>query len=571
MLSGDRRMEAETYLSSGYGIKLTLESRPGGWTKLEEVAKAWMPYRLKGIQVGPQLGTPFLAATQVFDIRPIARKWLALARTNNASRRFVEPGTILVTCSGTVGRSTLATNLLQNTLISHDLLRVEPIDKAQWGWLYAYLLSKQARAMMAGAHYGQIIKHLEPSHLNALPIPTIDADLISDFEKRAKEVLDLRNQSYGLTADAERLFGKMLGDPPEADSGENGFSLKTTSLMRGRRRFDAANHRPITSSLRAHLAANGKGFTSILGAGYEVWLPTRFKRIPASEGVWLWESAALTEVNPQPTKRIAEVDFGDPFQGRVEAGWVLVARSGQVYGIIGTTVLASAAMEGNVISDDVIRVRPLPDASIRPGYLVTALSHPRLGQPLVKALPYGSSVPHIEVTDLQAFEVVRLAKDAEAEIADLAERAAKARADADLIERYIAQDASLLIEEFAHRPAVRLVSDSIERPTTKHIDKLDPKDEFESLAKQWRIERPRGGDLDDLVNTPAYRAVIAMGDRAVRPILQQLQTAPEHWFYALHKITGANPVSPKEEGNKKAMAAAWLKWGKERGYNGELD
>jgi len=79
LFGGDRRMEGETYLSSGYGIRTAIESRTGGWRPLLHLARSWQPNRLKGIQVSRDFGTPFLAATQVFDVRPIHRKWLALA------------------------------------------------------------------------------------------------------------------------------------------------------------------------------------------------------------------------------------------------------------------------------------------------------------------------------------------------------------------------------------------------------------------------------------------------------------------------------------------------------------
>jgi len=62
-----------------------------------------------------------------------------------------------------------------------------------------------------------------------------------------------------------------------------------------------------------------------------------------------------------------------------------------------------------------------------------------------------------------------------------------------------------------------------------------------------------------------------MGERAIRPILLQLRRKPEHWFYALHEITGENPVPAEAEGRLDQMTAAWLRWGKERGYLSELD
>ena len=46
LFAGDRRMEAETYLSSGYGIRTAIESKPSGWKPLSKLAEAWQPNRL---------------------------------------------------------------------------------------------------------------------------------------------------------------------------------------------------------------------------------------------------------------------------------------------------------------------------------------------------------------------------------------------------------------------------------------------------------------------------------------------------------------------------------------------
>lgn len=449
LLRGDRRMEGETYLASGYGLRVAIESRHSGWKHLRDLAHTWQPSRLKGIQVDRSFGTPFLAATQVFDVRPVPRKWLSLERTSDSSIRFIQQGIIVVTCSGSVGRPTLTYAPHEKTLISHDLLRVEAIDKKNQGWIYAYLLAPQTRAITRAAHYGHIIKHLETSHLDALPVPLVDEDTAADFAGKVELIRDLRNQCHRLTLEAEAKFDAALGPLTIKDWGESGFSVRASqAFTSGRRRFDAIIHNPGVSKIRAHLKRNGKGLASLADSGYEAWLPTRFRRVPAPDGVPLVESSSLTEINPESVKTIADNDFGDPYQGRVEPGWVLLARSGQAYGIIGTAVLAQNDMEGKVVSDDVIRIKTGASPAFRPGYLVTALSHPLLGRPLLKALTYGSSIPHIDVGDIRTHEIVRLGETEEAVIADLAEESAKARVAADSLEREIAADAGAIIDRF---------------------------------------------------------------------------------------------------------------------------
>jgi hypothetical protein len=446
---GDRRMEAENYLSSGYGLRMAIESKKSGWAPLKQMARSWQPNRLKGILVSRDFGTPFLAATQVFDVRPITRKWLSLDRTEDAKNRFVTPGMILVTCSGSVGRPTLAYDPHLDTLISHDLLRIEAHRKRDWGWIYSFLHAPQTRAMTKGAQYGHIIKHLEVSHLDALPIPTIDDRTAEGFNTRVAQILSLRNEGHRLTLEAERQFERALGSVGVNDWGEKGFTVRASrALMAGRRRIEAAYHNPGVSKIMEHLELRGKAFTTLSEAGYEMWLPSRFRRIPAEDGTLLVQSGDLTEVNPDITKRIADVDFGDPYRGRVEAGWILLARSGQTYGILGTAVLAEVDLEQRVISDDVMRIKPPANSQLRPGYVVTALTHPVLGRPLVKALAYGSSIPHIDVADIAAHKVVRLAPSEESTIAELAEAAAKKRGSADLLEQQITAEAELILNRF---------------------------------------------------------------------------------------------------------------------------
>ena len=90
--------------------------------------------------------------------------------------------------------------------------------------------------------------------------------------------------------------------------------------------------------------------------------------------------------------------------------------------------------------------------------------------------------------------------------------------------------------------------------------------QFADLAAQWQRDRPRGGDLAAMTAHPAYQSIIAMGAPAVPWILESLAAQPDHWFVALHAITGANPVAPASQGRLPEMAAAWLEWGQQQGY-----
>ena len=96
-----------------------------------------------------------------------------------------------------------------------------------------------------------------------------------------------------------------------------------------------------------------------------------------------------------------------------------------------------------------------------------------------------------------------------------------------------------------------------------YIDKV-----FKTLAQEWERERPRGADIQEMVMHPAYQRIIGMGSSVVSLLLQELEQKPEHWFFALWAITGADPVPLEKRGNIHEMAKAWISWGKRNGYIG---
>jgi hypothetical protein len=134
----------------------------------------------------------------------------------------------------------------------------------------------------------------------------------------------------------------------------------------------------------------------------------------------------------------------------MKAGWIIMACSGQTYGLNGSVGLADQRHESYFFSHDIVRI--IPNLSrIRSGYLYAALGHPRFGRPLVIRHAYGTSIPHLDPGDVASIPIVRLDKLKENEIADKMERAVVLRAEADELENAMAEGADTLIEDFLHK------------------------------------------------------------------------------------------------------------------------
>lgn len=68
-----------------------------------------------------------------------------------------------------------------------------------------------------------------------------------------------------------------------------------------------------------------------------------------------------------------------------------------------------------------------------------------------------------------------------------------------------------------------------------------------------------------IVSNPNYQAIIAMGPDVLPLIFESLENHHYHWFWALHMITGENPVAEEDAGRVGRMAEVWLQWGRDHG------
>jgi hypothetical protein len=89
---------------------------------------------------------------------------------------------------------------------------------------------------------------------------------------------------------------------------------------------------------------------------------------------------------------------------------------------------------------------------------------------------------------------------------------------------------------------------------------------FADLVGRWKRERGPHSSSARLAEHPAYQQIIGMGPEVVPLLLRELEREPDHWFRALHVLTGADPVPAESRGQVDEMAAAWVRWGREQGY-----
>lgn len=431
VLGGDIRLEASTYLRDGYGF-VRLAEQAKNHVALGDLTEIWQPSRLTGYTVPEGKGLPFFTAGQVFEDFPRVRKWLAKPFVPQAEERYVSTSWLLLSCSGVVGRVTAVYQHHVGKVITHDLLRIVPKDAAEYGWLYAYMKTGFFQQIAQAAQYGHMIKHIEVAHASSFPVIMPDeamrraiGDVGADAVRKRSEAWALRDEAF---AKLEEALGASGGALPVAS---NHSTVKLSEVLQARSRLDADFYEGAVkdaSSLLANFPSVALGqvttFCSDLG---------RFARVYGDGGTPYVGASELFDVNAKPTKRIYAKLVRDWEKYTLHSGTIIMACSGQKYGIIGRSLMLTENHNGLFGSHDLIRI-VLDKDKMRPGYLLTFLNDPLIGRPCVVRNAYGTSVPHLDPGDIRNLRIPHLDANTENAIADLMERSVALSAEADRLE-----------------------------------------------------------------------------------------------------------------------------------------
>ena len=307
----------------------------------------------------------------------------------------------------------------------------------------------------------------------------------------------------------------------------------------------------------------------------------RFKRPYADEGVTsgpgiarYFTGTAMTQGMGQNIKYL-DYNKASAVQQRqldeltILKGYILITDSGT----LGRVIYATEFHDGAVATNNLIRI-VIEDEALR-GYVYQFLMSD-LGQHQLLKNAYGTIQDHLEPYHVADVLIPVPDDQSVVEAIGLAAVRSVERSEQshDLIGRSRA-----LFEKVIHDETQPFDNENesefrVSAEVAQQVQRLllspgvaDLQSEFNRLKEQWENGRRRGSDVAEMIMHPAYQRIIGMGPNAVPLILSELEKKPGHWFWALHAITGANPVPPDSEGNLMKMALAWLEWGREHEWN----
>ena len=303
-------------------------------------------------------------------------------------------GATLITRSGTIGRMAFMRTNMEDTAISQDVLKVIPDEeKVKPGYLYAFLNSKYGIPIITGGTFGSIIVHIEAENIADLPVPRLGA-----VEDQAHELIqraaNAQVESGELRKHAGSMVNEICGFPERLAPAARIFAYSSANSNDVLRRLDATFHNPIAQQAEALTkAANGIALSSAGVLGFE---SNRMKQVFVEEGYGtpFITSGGIFSKTITPERYLRNQLLGEDKTWRINEYDTLIARSGQVGGIIGRGVWADSRLDGFAASPHILRLRPTNE-EFPPGYVYAFLCLTDVGYQLLARTAAGSSIPFL--------------------------------------------------------------------------------------------------------------------------------------------------------------------------------
>lgn len=157
--------------------------------------------RFTRVFVDSENGVPYLNGKQILELNPngFDKKYLSFAQHEERIKKQLEikENTIIVTCSGTIGKTVLVPKHWVGWVGTHDLIRIESNNLNTIGYVYCWLNSEYGQLLLKSLTYGAVVDHIEAFHIANMEIPLLkNESKQKEINEKVLEANELRHQAY---------------------------------------------------------------------------------------------------------------------------------------------------------------------------------------------------------------------------------------------------------------------------------------------------------------------------------------------------------------------------------------
>lgn len=395
------RLDPRSYAEGALAVRNRITSGPLQWYPLERVARIFRgPLHKRVYVTDPDRGVPYLTGADVSQADLPRNLKLSALLTPELPILRVQAGWTLISSAGTVGNATFVRPEMEAFAVSQDMLRVAPFDPDTEGYIFAFLASQGARALLRLRTYGSVVDRIEPKHIADLPVPFPEPSIRHRIHALVKGAADARTEVARLLDEAARYFDDLAGPMPSVH--EHAYAVGIVPRSKLGLRLDAFPH----VGWAAESKPNNGDEVGDLG---DIVSTQRVPRIYAARGVPFLSGIDIFRIRPVTRVNLAK-HVADSFGARVARGELAIQGSGQRYGLVGQAAYIGERLDGWSASHDLFRIRTgNPNVTAR----IFAFLRSSAGRRAMLRHSYGTSIPHVNPEGIAAVRVPALSRDLE--------------------------------------------------------------------------------------------------------------------------------------------------------------
>lgn len=149
-------------------------------------------------------GRVLIGGKQLYELNPYSKKYISIEKHKKLIESLeIEPNTILITRSGTIGKSILSPKHWNHWIPSDHIIRVIPSTNELAGYLSIFLASEYAKPLITHNTYGSVIDEIDDNHVRNIPVPLLKNDKVQKkINELALEANGKRYEAYKLEEEA---------------------------------------------------------------------------------------------------------------------------------------------------------------------------------------------------------------------------------------------------------------------------------------------------------------------------------------------------------------------------------
>lgn len=211
-----RRFDPSYHLSDAIVVKKTIAKSPYPLLKLKDVSSGiFNGGRYKRVYVSnPEHGYKFLSSSDILAADLESVKMVSKRYMGGVQELALEKGWVLITRSGTIGKTAFANAKHAQKLASEHVIRLKPNNILRAGAIYVYLASKYGYILLTQGTFGAVIQHIECPFVGEIPIPDFPKKFQEDVDLLIQDSARLREEAADELEAADKLLKEKAGLRP---------------------------------------------------------------------------------------------------------------------------------------------------------------------------------------------------------------------------------------------------------------------------------------------------------------------------------------------------------------------